>query len=190
MRKCRMKNEECRMQECRAVACDSAVFTLHFSLFTLHFRTLRLVVLLSPLLLALPASAKPSQSDVFKSIQDNVGQSDGSATRAIPWVCGGIGVVIILAIFGRRQTRNATPRTLNHPGRLMKEIMGEVPLKPKELKQLKVVADEITDPESETPTNPLVLLLCPSVLAKAIRDDSTRADRKTLKVLLKKLAVR
>jgi hypothetical protein len=163
----------------------SAFFIFHFSFFTL-LRTLPLIVLL----LAPPASARPSQNDVFKSIQDNVGQSDESATKAIPWVCGGIGVIIILAIFGRRQTRSATPRTVNHPGKLIKEIMDEVPLKPKELKQLKTVADEITDPDSETPTNPLVLLLCPSVLGRAIRDDSTRADRKILKVLLKKLAVR
>ena len=149
-----------------------------------------LILLLTPLVFTQSLSAKPSQTDVFKSIQDNVGESDGSATKAIPWICGGIGVVIILALFGRRQTRQATPRTLNHSGKLIKEVMGEISLKPKEFKQLKVVADEIADPESETPTNPLVLLLCPSVLAKAVKDDSTRADRRTLKILIKKLAIR
>ena len=68
--------------------------------------------------------------------------------------------------------------------------MNELSLKPKELKQLKVVADELSDPESETPINPLVLLLCPSVVAKAMKSDSTEADHKTLRTLLKKLGIR
>jgi hypothetical protein len=155
----------------------------HFALCTLHFALLLLLT-------AIPASAAPSQNDVFKSIQDNVGQSDGSATKAIPWICGGVGVILLLALFGRRQSRQAAPRIVNHSGRLMKEIMGQVSLKPRELKQLKLAADEISDPDRDTPTNPLVLLLCPSLLVRTINDESTRADPKTLRILLKKMGIR
>lgn len=154
----------------------------YIALCTLHSA----LILLSPY----PASAGPRQSDVFKSIQENVGQSDGSATRAVPWICGGVGVILLLALFGRRQTRQAAPRTINHPGRLIKEIMGEIPLKPRELKQLKIMGEELSDPDSDTPTNPLVLLLCPSLLVQAVRDGSTHADRRTLKVMLKKMGIR
>src|SRR5436309_1001623 len=45
------------------------------------------LALFCTLLLAMPASAKPSQEDVFKSIQDNVSQSDASGpTNPLPWI--------------------------------------------------------------------------------------------------------
>jgi hypothetical protein len=136
------------------------------------------------------ATAKPSQSDVFKSIQENVGQSDESTMRAAPWVCAGIAVIFLLALISKRQTRQAIPKPLNNPNKLMKEIMNSLPLRPKELKQLKVVADEISDPDADTSMNPLVLLLCPSLVIKVLREESTRADRRTLVTTLKKLGIR
>ena len=147
--------------------------------------------LLLCLLLNFPTltSAKPSQSDVFKSIQENVNQSDGSMGKAVPWLCAGAGVILVLAIFGKRQSRQLAPKPLNHVGRLLREIMRSVPLKPKELKQLKVVADETRLDNNQTVSNPLVLLLCPSVLNQALEKRSTRADRRTLLHVLKKLEV-
>jgi hypothetical protein len=153
---------------------------------------MRQTILLTLVVLSLaPAAlAKPSQGDVFKSIQDNVNQSDGSNGPLLPWICGGLGVILILAIVGTRQSRQAVPRTTNNPARLMREVMNSIPIKPRELKQLKVVAEEMADPEAQTPPNALVLLLCPSLLTKTVQNKSTRADTKTLKVVLKKMGIR
>lgn len=157
-------------------------------------RFLHILILTMGLTLALiasPASAKPSQQDVFKSIQDSVGpQNDESSMRAIPWICGGVGLIIVLAIFGKRQTRQATPKTVNSNGKLIREVMKAIPLKPKELKQLKIVAEQTPTDDGEPLTNPLVLLLCPSVVIKAVNERTTRADRQALVTVLKKMGIR
>jgi hypothetical protein len=141
-------------------------------------------------LFASPAMAKPTQQDVFKSIQDNVGQTDDSSMRALPWVCGGIAVIILLAVVAKRQKNQAVPKTLNNPGKLIKEVMKVIPLKPREVKQLRIVSDQTHTDDGESLTNPLVLLLCPSVLIKTVNERSTRADRQTLIAVLKKMGIR
>jgi hypothetical protein len=133
------------------------------------------------------ASAKPTQQEVFRSIQDNVNQTGDSGMKPILLICAGAGVLGLLALFGRRQTKQATPKPLNHPGKLLKEIMKSVPLKPAELKQLKVVTEETAQANDEPPQSPLVLVLCPSVLAKAVQSRTTRADRRVLGQVLKKV---
>jgi hypothetical protein len=166
-----------------------AAFTFHVSRFippvsrlTLHAASVILFLLLSCTL----ASAKPTQQDVFKSIQDNVNESSDAGVKPILLICAGAGVLGLLALFGRRQTRQATPKPLNHPGKLLKEIMKAVPLKPAELKQLKVVVEESSAGSGEPLQSPLVLVLCPSVLAKVVQARTTRADRRVLGQVLKK----
>jgi hypothetical protein len=165
------------------------VFTFHVSRFiphvlrsTYHAAFPILVLLLS----CAVASAKPTQQDVFKSIQDNVNESSDAGVKPILLICAGAGVLGLLALFGRRQTRQATPKPLNHPGKLLKEIMKAVPLKPAELKQLKVVVEESAAGSGEPMQSPLVLVLCPSVLAKVVQARTTRADRRVLGQVLKK----
>ncbi|HWE01123.1 MAG TPA: hypothetical protein VG326_01845 [Tepidisphaeraceae bacterium] len=134
-----------------------------------------------------PASGKPTQSEVFKSIQDSVSESDGSNTRVVPWICGAVGLILVVAWFGRRQTLQANPKPLNNPNRLANEILKSTTLRPRELKQLKVVAEETRTKDGKNLSSPLALLLCPSVLTKAVANRATRADRRTLAQLLKKL---
>jgi hypothetical protein len=132
-------------------------------------------------------SAKPTQQEVFRSIQDNVNETGTSGIKPILLICAGAGVLGLLALFGRRQQRQATPKALNHPGKLLKEIMKTVPLRPAELKQLKVVTEESAQASDGPLQSPLVLVLCPSVLAKAVQSRSTRADRRVLGQVLKKV---
>jgi hypothetical protein len=141
------------------------------------------------LLMCVPASAKPSQSDVFKSIQDSVSNSDETNTNFVPWVCGGVGLIILLALFSKRQSRQNVPKVVNHSGRLLKEVLKKISLRPKELKQLKTLADETELPGGQ-PVNPLVLLLAPSIMIKSVNERTTRADRRTLVQVLKKLGIR
>ena len=145
---------------------------------------LAFVILLAP---AIVRAKTPTQNDVFKSIQDNVNQSEDASGQAIPWICAGVGLIVLLAIFSKRQTRQATPKPLNNPHRLTREVMRLIPLKPSDVKQLKTLADETSSGDKPSILHPLVLLLCPSVIEKAVLDNKTRADRRTLVSLLKKL---
>ena len=64
----------------------------------------------------------------------------------------------------------------------MKEVLRTVPLKPAELKQLKVLAEQSR--AAQGIQSPLTLVLCPSVLARAAQEKSTKANRKVVAVNL------
>jgi hypothetical protein len=83
---------------------------------------------------------------------------------------------------GQRQKRAVTPKTLNHPGKLLKEVSRSVQIRPAELKQLRILS------EGYDTVSPLLLVLCPSLLAKAAREKSDRVDRDALASLAKKMA--
>jgi hypothetical protein len=118
----------------------------------------------------LPASAGPTQEDVFKSINENVGQTvDGTKVLAV--LAAGAGIVIILVLFNRRQVREAIPRPLNHQGKLMREMMKTAGLKPAEARQLKVLADQLAA-AGEPLESPITLMLCPSLMQRARGEDA------------------
>src|SRR5205807_4246299 len=116
------------------------------------------------LLAASAASASPTQDDVFKSIQNNVDERT-DLSRVWPFIVGGAGLLIVMAVVSNRRNRVARPKGLNHPGKLVKEVMRTLPLRPAELRQLRLLADDTAT--GPTPvSNPLTMLLCPSLLAK------------------------
>jgi len=136
-----------------------------------------------------PLAATPTQEDVFKSIQENVGQKTDFDTRPVLLLaCAGGGVLLLLWLMGRRSKQAATPRALNHPGRLMKEVLREVPLKSGEVRQLKTIAVSVASQAGEEP-NPLTLLLCPSLLAKGLTAASNRIDRKAVAQVVRKMRI-
>ena len=61
--------------------------------------------------------------------------------------------------------------------------MKTVPLKPKELKQLKLLVEEGGEPVQ----SPLTLLLCPSVLARAVKNRPRNVDRAVVAQIVRKL---
>jgi hypothetical protein len=140
--------------------------------------------------LALPCSwlrAAPSQSEVFKSIQNSMEQSQTFDYRPVLLVVAGGGVVaLLLMVSSRRQNSKRKPGPVNAPARLMKELLREIPLNAAELKQLKVMAAAVEAPGHEQ-TNPLVLLLCPSVMAKGLHRAGNKVDRKTVALIVRKL---
>jgi hypothetical protein len=111
------------------------------------------------------AFAKPTQEDVFKSIQSNVDESvDGGKVLAVLAV--GVGLAIVLTLFSRRQKREATPKALNHQGKLIREMMKTAGLKANEVRQLKVLADEMAAAGQPLESS-LTLMLCPSLMKKS-----------------------
>ena len=132
-------------------------------------------------------AAPPSQKDVFKSIQDSVGPTKQiDTTPVILLALAGGAVLVVLVALSRRERKVATPQTLNHPVKLTKEVVKHIQLRPSEIKQLKMLADHI-ETETGEPPNPLTLLLCPSLLARAVQANPPKLDRKALALLVRKM---
>lgn len=125
--------------------------------------------------------AQLKQEDVFKSISDNVGSSaDPKVLYAL--LFGAAAFILLMVLLNARKNRVATPRAVNHAGRLTRELLRRVPLKKSELKQLKTAATE------QGYESPLTLVLCPSLLAKSVNGGG-KADRKTLVAVARKMGM-
>ena len=133
-------------------------------------------------------AAPPTQEDVFKSIQDSMGKpSDSDSRPALLLLAGGALLVLVLMISNRRQRAARAPAApLNSPGKLMKEILRDLPLKSAEMKQLKLLADAVESPAGDE-LNPLTLLLCPSLMAKGLQASPGKVDRKVVAQVVRKL---
>jgi hypothetical protein len=112
-----------------------------------------------------------------------------SYTPVILLGLGGGAVMVVLVVMSRREQKKVTvPVALNHSGRLAKELLKEVNLKPAEMKQLRLLADSIRNDLGETP-DPLTLLLCPSLLAKGVNTNPSKLDRKTVAQMVRRMRV-
>jgi hypothetical protein len=137
------------------------------------------------------ALAAPSQEDVFRSIQQNVGQRSEDSGKGLAILLGGIGALIMVMLIGSRiRKRQSVPKAVNHSGKLLREVMKTVPLKPKEMKQLKLLADETRREGAgvEPVESPLTLILCPSVLSKALKNRQTKVDRAVIAQVVRKMS--
>jgi hypothetical protein len=131
-------------------------------------------------LLATAALGAPSQDEVFSSIREHVGDSTGDAGAIGLLVLGGCVAMAVLVWLSRREVRVASTEVVNHPGKLLKEIVRETGLKPAELKHLKTLAESLEVRQNIRLKSPLTLMLCPSVLHRLIREQTTNAEKKQL----------
>ena len=140
------------------------------------------------LLASSPADATPSQQDVFKSIHDSVDEKSDFDSRPIILLLCGVGSLLVLFVtVNKKRQRGPASKTFNHQGKLVREVMRQVPLDPNELRQLKLLADAAHETELGEIENPLTLLLCPSALGKALQARPAKMDRKTLAQVVRKL---
>jgi len=152
-------------------------------------------VLLIPAFCLLPSAyclATTRQEDVFRSISDNVSQSDSSGHGLFGVLAAAVGLVMLLVLFSQRSKREAMPKKLNHQGKLLKEIVKSVPLRPAEIKQLRLLADASNATAGATPEpieNPLVMILCPSLLTRTVQGKPGKLDKKVLGGLAKKMGL-
>jgi hypothetical protein len=145
-----------------------------------------------------PVWATPSANEVFKSIQKNVGgqaedETGGGKGLAIV-LAGAAGLILVMLAGSKIRARRATPQAMHHPGKLMRELLKAVPLKPKEVKQLKLLADASRRRQAEGASeagveHPLTLILCPSVLARTLKDRPANVDRAVIAGLIRKMGV-
>jgi len=142
----------------------------------------RLALFLLAAVLILPAFAKaaPTQDEVFRSINQNVGGTV-DIKKFYPYLAGIVGLVIMACLYNNRQNRPLTGPKLNHSGKLVREVSRRIHLRKIEVKQLRLLADE------QNLENPLTLLLCPSVLGKAARTKNPRVDRRVLQQIVQRM---
>ena len=157
-------------------------------------RTVVLVLLASGSWLLAPShsrAAPPTQEDVLRSIGQNVSESEDSGP-VLGILAGIAGMIVLLVVVGQRRGGGDRPKALNHHGKLMKEVLRTVPLKPAEIKQLKLLLAESRDRAGDgpAPTSPLTLALCPSLLLKAAKARPEKVNRKVVVGLAKKLGER
>lgn len=110
------------------------------------------------------AWSKATQEEVFRSIKESVSSQPASGSL-LPFFCAGAGLLILLVLIGNRQREKATPKAVNHAGKLLKEVSKAAGMKPSELKKLKNLAHQAGERQGSPLQSPLTLLLCPSVLA-------------------------
>lgn len=125
--------------------------------------------------------AQLKQEDVFKSISDNVGSSGDPKVFFI--VAGiAVAIVVVLVWVNRVMKQRATPRAVNHQGKLVGELLKKVPLRKAEVKQLKTMAAE------QGCESPLTLVLCPSLIAKGLNEKG-RSDRRVVMGVARKMGI-
>jgi hypothetical protein len=117
--------------------------------------------------------------DVFKHTSDSMKDEPGPE-RLIALILGGVAVIVLLIIVQARRKTDSLPKPVNNQNRLVKEVMKTLPLKESEMRQLKQLADE------QNCSSPLVLLMCPSLMAKALASKSAE-ERKAIAPMIKKL---
>ncbi len=123
-----------------------------------------------------PCLANPSQDEVFKSISSNVDSqgSGGGSGMFLASLVAIAGVVLVVAVWKNRTAgpaRGAAP--LNNQGKLVRELMKATGLKPVQMRQLRVLADDL-EARGQTVASPLTLLLCPSLMRKAKEEIEVR----------------
>lgn len=136
--------------------------------------------------------AKESAEDAFRrSLSQNISDQSGDPRLIIAFFVGAAGLIIAAAVINRWRSRpggrSGAPRgtkPLNHPGKLLREIAKGVSLRPGELRQLKMLSQE------RGVQSPLVLLLCPSVLADAVRQAPRKVDKSILGALARRIIKR
>lgn len=122
--------------------------------------------------------AQVKLEQVFESTRQNFNQSH-SGSQWLPLLIAVAALAAVLIVLHYRRQRETLPQAVKSPRRLLREINKMVPLRSAELKQLRALAEE------QNCQSPLTLLLCPSLLTKAVGTQPSN-DRKTLLALLKR----
>ena len=125
------------------------------------------------------AAGQVKLEDVFKSTKESMDQEAGPE-RLIALGLGALAVVVLLVFLQYRRKAESMAKPLNNQHRLIKEMTRTLALKDAEMRQLQDLADE------QSCSSPLVLLMCPSLMAKAVAN-KTADQKKAIAPMIRKL---
>ncbi len=106
------------------------------------------------------ANATPDQ--VFKSVGDTL-DAQVNPNHLILIAVALVGMILLISFLTRRTTKTTQVKVVNNASKLTRQLARQMGLKSNEFRHLKQLADQ------ENIDNPLVLLLCPSVLQAAMK---------------------
>lgn len=139
---------------------------------------------LVPLLLTLlpvRANAAPTLDEVFRSVNHSI-ETPADPTPLFAALLAAAGVILLVIVWNNRKPGSTRARTnLNNPSRVLREAARAIRLRRSELRQLRVAA------EGMQLESPLTLLLCPSLLAAAMKNPEVRADRSVLTAVARRM---
>lgn len=134
-----------------------------------------------------PGAPVESAEDAFRrSLSDNL-ENAATPRQFLALGVGALALIIALVVVTRWRTRvgpPGAPRQVKSPAKLLRDVSKRVHLKSAEVRQLKLLS------QAQNVENPLVLLLCPSVLAQAVKQNPRRLDRGVLAGLARKITRR
>ena len=113
---------------------------------------------LAPLFFQFLATA--TAEDVFRGVNQTTDASPDPRTLFALAVAG-VALVLLLLVLSRRKAEPTPAKATNSPAKLTRELLKKSRLRRSDIKHLKYLA------EQQQLNNPLVLVLCPSVLKRA-----------------------
>jgi len=129
--------------------------------------------------LQLLAAGQVKLEDVFKSTKESMNQEAGPE-RLIALGLGALAVVVLLIFLQYRRKAESMTKPVNNQNRLIREMTRTLSLKDAEMRQLQQMANE------QNCSSPLVLLMCPSLMARALGNKSAE-QKKAFAPMIKKL---
>ena len=129
--------------------------------------------------LGLLAAGQVKLEDVFKSTKESMSQEAGPE-RLIALGLGALAVVVLLVFLQYRRKAESMTKPVNNQNRLLREMTRTLALKDAEMRQLQEMANE------QSCSSPLVLLMCPSLMAKALANKSAE-QKKAIAPMIRKL---
>jgi len=128
---------------------------------------------------ASPAAAL-TQEEVLQSINEHV-SSTVDMSKVVPYLVLGLAALLLVVWYTHRTQPKLVTKPLHHKGKLLREIARTLHLDSAQIKMLKILAQE------QRVSSPLTLLLCPSLLGKAIQTSNPRVDRQVLSEVVHRL---
>jgi hypothetical protein len=125
------------------------------------------------------AAGQVKLEDVFKSTKESMNQEAGPE-RLIALGLGALAVVLLLIFLQYRRKAESMTKPVNNQNRLLREMTRTLALKDAEMRQLQEMANE------QSCSSPLVLLMCPSLMAKALANKSPE-QKKAIAPMIRKL---
>lgn len=128
---------------------------------------------------ATPAVAL-TQDEVLQSINQHV-SSTVDMTKLVPYLVLGLAALLLVVWYTHHTQPKLVTKPLHHRGKLLREIARKLQLNAAQIRTLKILAQE------QRLGSPLTLLLCPSLLGKAIHTPNPRVDRMVLSEVVHRL---
>lgn len=132
---------------------------------------------------AVSVLAAPTLDEVFQSVNESI-ETPADPTPLLAALAMIVGAILLVVVWNnRRPSASRRPVGLNSPSRLTRELARAARLKRSELRQLRAAA------EAMQLESPMTLLLCPSLLASAMKNPEIRVDRSVLASVARRLIV-